>query len=355
MKNKKIIYIGFFAIVLFAMISFVSAGFGDWIKGLFGEPQLGPFNATVTIQSLPPNIVRIFNVTDDFVSSGVDSVLPTPDSASNVYVTFLADDPNGRTDLPTTLTIGTNVDLNLTYSGVRATTSSYIGSSASADTCVEVTNCGSCSSNQRMYFCNLSSAMQFYYQPNFTANLWFTSTRISDITLTFGPANNTFGFTYRELADVLNIVNLTWYGISPSGTNQKATDNVTLINKGNRLLKSVNITAYNLTGSNYPGTKALIPANTIRANGTIGTECNSIGTTTFWEHAGLNVTIGNLDYGPSEQRSLHFCIFPALNALPEYAPGGLDLGNSPYTARGPLVGGNINPATGTSDWRLQLV
>jgi len=350
MKTNKIIYIGFFALVLFAMISFASAGFGDWFRGLFGEPQLGPFNATVTIQSVVPTIPIIFNVTDDYLSSLVNYVQVTPDSSSNVYVTFMANDDNGRTDLPTTPVLGTNIFVNLTYAGIRPATTSYIGSSASADTCVEVINCGSCTSNQRMYFCNLSFAMPFYYEPNLPgtpANLWVASVHINDLGGSIGAGNNTFNFSYLRLPAVQNIVNLTWFGISPSGTNQRASDNVTLINKGNALIPAVNITAYNLTGQTYPTTKAWIPARSIRVYGVLGSECNTPPATILQENAGLNVTGLSLDYGPSVQTDLRFCIFPALNSLAE----GLDLTNPGYTAFGPLT---TYPTTGRADWRLQL-
>ena len=350
MKNKRVIYIIFSAFILFATISFASAGFGDWLKGLFEEPQLGPFNATATVQGVPPRVPRIFNVSDDFASSLLNYVQVTPNGASNVYVTFLAEDDNGRADLPAgSLTIGTDVFINLTYTGNRATTANYVASGASSDTCVEVINCGSCSGIQRMYFCNLSSALQFYYQPNVNAspvnpNLWIVGARIRDGGSLFG-LNVTQNFSYLELTAAENIVNLTWVGISPSGTNQKSADNVTVINKGNKFIDIASITAYNLTGNNFGASPARrIPARAIRAYGQAGSECADPPGITFAEDLGRNVAGVALDYGPAVQNPIRFCIFPQLSS---FESGILDLSDSPYIASG--------GRPGTADWRLQVV
>ena len=329
--------------------SFVSAGVGDWLKGLFGqEPRLAPFNATATIQGVAPRVPTIINVSDDYASSLIDFVQVTPNAASNVYVAFLAEDDNGKADLPSNpLTLGTDIIINLTYGGNRAGTISYIASGASADSCSEVINCGSCTGIQKMYFCNLSDSMQFYYQPNVNAspinpNLWTVGVRVRDLGGQFG-FNSSRNFSYLELPAVENIVNLTWLGISPSGTNQKSTDNVTVINKGNKFIDFVNITAFNLTGDNFAASQARrIPANAIRAYGQPGSECIPPGTT-FLHGSGLNVAAVGLDYGVAIQSLLRFCIYPQLSS---FEASTLDLSNSPYIAS---VG-----RAGTADWRLQL-
>jgi len=349
MKSKKILGIVFsFVVLSFVMTSFVSASFGDWVRGLFSdEPKLAPFNATVTIQGVSPVVKTVFNVTDDFSSSFIDQVQVNPGAVSNVYVTFLAHDDNGAIDLPVSPNLATNLFINITYGGNRVGSASYIASGP-ADSCVSITGCTPggtfCDSNtERIYFCNLSSSMQFYYQPNVNASpvnpgLWTVGIRIVDGGALSGR-NTTKNFTYLEFPAVQNIVNLTWVGISPSATNQKAAENVTIINKGNRFINSVNMTAYNLTGSLYPTTRAYIPASAIRSYGQPGSECADPPSTTLVEDAGLLVNSLGLDFGAAVQNPLRFCIYPSLAGL-----GGLDLTNSPYIA--------VTGRAGTQDWRI---
>lgn len=356
-KNIKI-FIGLIFFTMFITVSIVSAKHAWW-HPFSDEPALAPFNATVTIQSVAPTIPIVFNVSDDYISSTVNEVQVTPGKASNVYVVFLADDSNGNVDLPTVLTIGTDVRINITYTGNRPENTFYVAASASADSCFEVVGngpngaCGSCSTTQRMYMCNMSDAMQYYYQPNINLSvpnplLWKIEVDIFDLSGSATPGRNlTRNFTYLERADVENQVNLSWVGIAPTGINQRATQNVTLINRGNKFIHTVNITSFNLTGNGFDLTTnsaKRIPSRSIRASGQFGSECGAAfpPTTTLAENAGLNVTGLSLDYNSSSTKPILFCIFPALASLPE----SLDLTASPYIA--------ANGRLGTADWRLQL-
>ncbi len=358
MVNKKVVYVGiiFFSVVLVLSlaVSLVSAKHAWW-HAWGEEPGLAPFNATVTIQGVAPTIPWVFNVSDDYGSSFVNFVSLTGlgplFNLSNVYVTFLAHDDNGFNDLPAspTVGVGSDININITYGGLRADSTSYIASAASADTCVVLNN----SATERLYFCNLSNSMQFWYQPNrnlssANPNLWTIGITIRDVSSSQIARNNTFNFSYIETSVIDNIVNLTWIGISPSGTDQKASDNVSLINYGNSYIGKVNITAYNMTGATYTlSSNKYIPARTIRSYGTLGSECSDPPASTFAENSGINVTGIGLDFGgPSIQSTfIRFCIFPALTSLSE----GLNLLDSPYAA---ARKGGTYATTGTADWRL---
>src|SRR3989344_1078121 len=355
MVNKKMIQIATISIiVMFLAVSFVSAGLLDSIKKVFTkEPQLGPFNASATIQGVPPTVPLVVNISDDFVSSNIDEVQPAPDRYVNIYVTFIARDINGVADLPP---VGSNVlgsgaetvSLNITYTGAHGDTVSampYIaGASGPTDSCQSI-SCGSlCGVNDRMYYCNLSSSMNFFYESSvYTPTAWKVGITVRDGGSQSGY-NSTKQFSYLMARDILNLVNLSWIGLAPGATNQVANFNVTVTNKGNWIINALNMTAYNLTGPNFLTTKpfAYIPANTIRVYGTIGSEC-SVSATTMMENAGLNVTGINIPNGANVQRQFYFCIFPQLN---NYMGGILDLSDATYTAFG-----NNYAVAKTADWR----
>ena len=202
MKSKKVLGVVLsFLVLSFVMTSFVNAGFGDFVRGLFGgEPSLAPFNATVTIQSLPPTIPKVFNVTDGLPSTvhPVDKVQPQSGIKVTVNVTFLADDANGRDDLPG-VTIGDNVpigllagniDVNITYDTLtpRFGVTGYVGQDG-IDRCNYV-GCSEISSlcnpaTQKVYTCTLINSMDFFYEPTFisppTNGLWKVGVAIRDI------------------------------------------------------------------------------------------------------------------------------------------------------------------------------
>ncbi len=115
MKNRKIIYVGFLLVFLvlgiLSVVSFVSARHAWWHP--WGEEvQEAPFEATVGLANSPPTIVALLEVTDldvtgiPVTSSPVRDVQPfaaVSGALGNVYanVSFIVEDPNGASDLPT--------------------------------------------------------------------------------------------------------------------------------------------------------------------------------------------------------------------------------------------------------------
>src|SRR3989344_3970055 len=115
MARKKIIYVyGLLFLEAVLMISVVSAGFGDWVKGLFGgEPQFGPFNATATVAGVAPYIHTV--LVDSNFSSVIGVATPSEGIINTLVVTFIAHDDNSNIELPTgAVTLGnSNGQINI--------------------------------------------------------------------------------------------------------------------------------------------------------------------------------------------------------------------------------------------------
>ena len=269
----------------------------------------------------------------------------------------MAEDDNSNSNLPSGASIGigtgaAQIEIRVQKpTGVKPT--ELIVSTALNTQCKEVgcdlTICGVSGiggggslSNQRMYMCNLS-VMQFYYEPRAD---WRVNITISD--LSGSPVvqrNDTKLFEYLERSSIFNTGNITWESVSLIATNQRATQNLTLNNRGNDIETFVRIRAFNLTGKSYPGQQSFLPARSFRSNGTIGSECIN-GGINLTENVDRDVSGFLLDYGPAVSSNLHFCIFPALNSL------GLQLVDQLYNANGTLA---QYPSTGTKSWELTFI
>ena len=346
MVQKKIV-LGFAMVIsILFVVTVVSAGVGDWLKGLFGEPQLGPFNASVTVQGVAPRVIKVVNITDR-IGSPVNQVDVTEGGVTSAYVLFVAHDDNSEQDLPSGANIPlgqANDNINISLQKPTGVKPSLLLPGITANTrCDEVacnpTDCPS-DANERMYLCNMT-VMQFYYEPLST---WFVNVTITDGAGLLAPRNDTKTFQYLSHLAIANSGNITWNSVSVITTNQKSAKNLTLNNRGNVARSFARLTAFNLTGTSYPGTPlSYLPATAFSGNGTIGSECNPLGGV-LAENAFRDIGGFLLDYGPAVSTDVHFCIYPALNTL------GLQLVDTSYNARG-----NNYVADGTKSWEYTVI
>lgn len=375
--QKKTIYayggLAFLGIVL--LISFASAGFGDWVKGIFGgEPQLGPFNATVTLQSVPPTIVTIWTINDTDPANANSLVVPNEGTTATAYVVFTAHSDNGNGVLPTGvgIPVGTgaagSIEINIKKGQVHWSTPAYkshvfhYGTNANTN-CREITPCNASlcpfSTLERAYLCAMN-VMDYYDEP---VSNWQVYINITDTTSMIGPGNSTpfKNWSYAPLTSVKSFTNISWEGLSLSGTNQKATKNLTLYNYGNVLKNLSYIRAFNLTGASYPGINSLIPAFAVKANGTQNIECT--GVNQLLQEA-IDRPVGGfiLNYGdvlitpdPQANSTIFFCIWPQINTLNSSIFPGYQFGSdNTLQAKGLLNNcpNQPNSPPGTCAWLL---
>ena len=378
MARKKIIYVyGLLFLAAVLMISVVSAGFGDWVKGLFGgEPQFGPFNATATVAGVAPYIHTV--LVDSNFSSVIGVATPSEGIINTLVVTFIAHDDNSNIELPTgAVTLGnSNGQINIALKKIASHKSALelagiIGNTVCTEVpCAPYVQCTQ-PSLERAYNCTMN-VMEYYYEPSSSAltTLWWVNVNISDTTGLRGDGNSTGNFTYTSIASFAISGNISWENIGLTRTNQLGTENLTMLNKGNSVRNSTLIRAFNLTGVQYsPTVNSFIPVRAIMGNGTSGTACTSPNVWSAGE--GLKDAVDasvagfQLDYGssclpagacnPIANASIFFCIYPQLNTLQPSSP--LQFVDQTYIARGTTAPcyGSATVATGTCAWLLTII
>jgi len=356
--SKKLVIGGFVALVAVLSVS-------SFIFAQEDDPDLAPFNATVTIQSQPAFVPLIVTVNDSFGGNLLLSTLdffisPVELSSVDVQVIFIAEDPEGVADLPTgaSIPVGTggpgSISINLTYSGSRAGVSSVIGANPGNTVCHNMPGYSGVGAGQRAYNCTITGALPFYYEPtNATTNLWRVGVVVRDISNTNPIAsshNITRSFTYLQRRSLQPLANLSWTGLNTALPNRLGTNNLSIRNTGNMEIANVSLTGYNLTGDGYthPPTAppyAWIPITSIRSDGTQGNECGAGTATQLTENLAQVVDGFAVNYGASVSGQGYFCIHPALQT---FEGGSLDLSDSPYTASGSTYPGT----KGTRDWEV---
>lgn len=347
MVQKKIVLSFVTVIGVLLIVGVVSAGVGDWLKSLFGEPQLGPFNASVNVQGVAPRVIKVINITDR-IGSLVNQVDVTEGGVTSAYVIFVAHDDNSEADLPSGAGIPLgqgikNINISLQKPlGVKPAL--FLPGIAGNTICNEVVPCNPIDcpddANERMYLCNMT-VMQFYYE---NRSDWFVNVTVTDGSGLLALRNDTKTFQYLPHLAIDNSGNITWESVSVILTNQRSSTNLTLTNKGNVARNFARLTAFNLTGNNYP-TKPLsyLPASAFSSNGTVGLECSSTNGV-LAENVFRDIGGFLLDYGLAVSTDVRFCIYPALNSL------GKDTSDISYNARG-----NNYAVDGTKAWEYTKI
>jgi hypothetical protein len=367
MINKKVVAGVMILGVVIISISFVSAGFLDFIFGeddadLEGElPET--FEASVSLQNAPPIIVTVYDVIDNDGGAIGNSANPIAESINNVWVEFLASDPNGNADLPggtnaisqaSTVgelgTGGVNIEVNFTSPIFSTSDVANAGSCVRLPTCPNSNAGAGCPANDMEYRCTIP--IQYYYEPG--TNNWQVVVGVADVGAGTG-VDGTKTFTYNQLTafKISNVAftGLIWTGVDLGSTNQLPTnDPLELKNIGN-----VNYIAGDITGYNLPpgggNTGDDIPVNTFSANAAAasGTECNTPATADALSN-GVPVGISaggavSLIYGDGSGgapvtigEELHFCLWEQLDTL------GLTFSESDYGTG----------ETGGTPWDLSL-
>lgn len=216
--EKKLIAFAVFVL----MLTFVSASFGDWVKGITGRASFGETNATVTITGSNNVTVIIWNYT---LTGSV--VNPTEDGVKFLVFNLTVSDADGAADINTS-----SISMNVTKtSGLTKANSS----------CTEV---GTATATSKNYTCGFQ---MWYFEE---AGQWTITASAND----YGTQNykqNTSTFQWGSLtAMVISPVSLTWPGLSPGQTNQTASNDPTLINNtGNYNVTNLTITGINLVGA----------------------------------------------------------------------------------------------------------
>ena len=280
MVGKRGIYFG---LVFLAVILVSSIVFGQ------EEPELGPFNTTVSVTNEVPSIVFVSNP---------GTVLPLEGTIRSVGVSFIAEDPNGGQDL--------SASGGLTFDGFALPQTLILYNI----TCPQDVTCAGCTSNQRNYSCFID--MQYYYDPG----TWNIVANITDSVNNFAE-NATQSFVYGTLEAVQHEIGIIWTNIGLGvGDIDQTSDGdppIILLNRGNVALL-VNITGHNLTGQSLPIQRILSERFTVSPN-------NSSQPNPLQCNAPLSATRLNVDDGSVPPEGI-----PITGALVPYgAPGvGLD-------------------------------
>ena len=282
------------------MIGFVSLSSAFWP---FTHEQVkeSPFNVGVNVNSVPPIIPFVSDVTGDvlntpgFLSPKIDKGI------THANVSFIAEDSNGKLDLNDT-------SASVIFLGPFGVNNQTISA------CTKVL-CNNCGQTQNNYSCSLD--MDYY----FISGDWTVNATIKDNSLNV-VENNTKTFYYEPYKQVNGSNLLNWAGISLIDENQTADLPLIVENWGNvNFWASVNATALNGTGAN-PGQQ--IPASDFSVSRFTGgippIECdvgsgsaNSLidgGNVAF----GLNVLVFNGTAG-SDSANAYFCLYPSLASL----------------------------------------
>ncbi|MBI2451560.1 hypothetical protein HYV50_00610 [Candidatus Pacearchaeota archaeon] len=287
MEKTKIIYffIMFVVIALF-LINFVSASFGDWLRELFGgEPQLAPFNLTVTVGNTPPNITFV-------IAPGAS---PVENGTSFVNVIFTAFDQNGAGDL------------NSSTAQARFQRTGQI--TRENLTCAEVL--GQATTNTKNYSCTIG--MLYFDQ----SGNWIVNATIKDNSNAMAE-NSSAIFSYGTfIGTFFSPKQMSWDSLSAGAANVPSGNNPMLLNNtGNVNINytngNFNITAIDLEIEN-PGSGEYIYAGNfsvdISAAGCLGTQMAN-GTSRAIVNAILPPGNNSLNYrnDSSGQEELYFCI-----------------------------------------------
>jgi len=274
MKKTKILFI---AVLVFAIIFLVSS----FVTGFFHrDPDLSPFEATVTVGNAVPTIISIFPVIDtDGTGTATDVVTALDgdagDNVNNAEIRFLVEDTNGIDDLPGSIAnpfsestapgqlgnLGVNIEVYVTNPGLAYP---IVNTILDPGSCVRLATCpdaGGCATNQMEFSCTVP--MDYFFE----SGTWVATLGVADgagaTAINFKP------FTYLSNAHFALSSGLSWPALVLSSTDQKAAASLDLTNFGNIDFASGTVHGSNLTPDGG-GTGSDIPVTTLAASVSTG-------------------------------------------------------------------------------------
>jgi len=269
----------------------VSAGIGDWFKGITGYDTYRDTNVTVSLSGTAAVTVLVYNAT--LIGTAVD---PTEDQPLGISYTAELIDADGVADINTT-SVGANI------------TAPFGGQLRQNTTCTSIG--GESTITSQNFSCNVT-IYYFDVPGSWTINTWG-----QDLGNTTTIYNQSMVFDYDALqAITLSPASLTWPGISPGQQNQTASTYTTLNNTGNYNITNITMTAINLIGATY-GNHLDVANFTIDITTGAGAECvvtSSVGVTlannTQLEINSAELLRGNnsVDDGATGQERLYHCM-----------------------------------------------
>lgn len=298
MENLKIVYAGTFLLVLIVlMISFASAGVGDWFRQITGRATANA-DANVTLTGDNEVIIYIWNST-------LTGTVVDPNSGSYLTIRFnvTVTDLDGSADINTT-----SIRSNFTRAGEPLREN---------NTCEEGPTFGDS--------INFTCAIDMWYFDE--PGVWNISVSATDFGTGTIVLNDSTQFTYGTLNEVVASLSLISFGsVSQGEVNQSSSnDPLILNNTGNVDFTNISINASDLIGETTPSDYIAV-ANLSVSNSTSGSdgsardECltttlNGVTASTLINRTNyvqvINTTLsrGNLSLNDgTAQEDIYFCI-----------------------------------------------
>lgn len=357
MDGKRGIYFG---LVFLAVILASSIVFGQ------EDPDLAPFDASVTIENAPP-VITFLQVIDNVCPNApcIDDVDPLEASVNNAEVRFVATDPNGPSDLPggtqpisQALAVG-DVNPNAAITGANIEvffTSPIFGTEilAEAGTCAIDPLCPNCLGDPNAVEYTCTVPMEYFYEPG--VNTWTVDVAVADVADTIAIFSSVF--TYTILAAFVNTGGVGWNtpSINLGGVDQEADGPVDVTSTGNVDFITGDLTGRDLTpngaqtGDNMPvnafGVGLIVGGSNIGAcdvpdgGGALPFDGTELADNVAVSVLGINLPFGDGIGGPPPPvgEQAFFCIWEQLDTL------GLTFSEPSYSA---------TTAKGIA-WRLDL-
>jgi hypothetical protein len=246
MVNEKVSGLIVILCAIIFLMSFASAGFGDWFGRITGRAT-GVHNVSVAITGTSPVVVWVWNQT----LVGVN-VTPTANTVTGLYFVVTLTDPDGTSDINTT-----SVVANFTRTGesVRENLS-----------CKQRT--GETWSNSMNFSCTID---MMYYDENAAWRIIAGGRDLGNGTLI---TNSTKNFSYGSLSSIeISPPGISFGSVATGATNQTATtDPLQLNNTGNANFTNVSVLAIDLFGETL--TTSFIGVANLSASNSSGGSCS---------------------------------------------------------------------------------
>jgi hypothetical protein len=286
MINKRGIFLMIFFLLL--AIPFSSAGLREIYDSITGKVTTHNVNINISVTAgSAPTIPIVWNTTMTDLSSSGTTEGPSP---TFVMINFTASDADTYSNLDDTSAV---INFSKTGQITRQNTS-----------CARVSGSG----NNANYTCNITMWWWDY------TGVWDIQAYVKD--LSGNPAaNNSQTFSIgNTLGVVASPSSLTWAAISPSTTNQLATNNPALFNNTGNVNRTLQVNATDLVGETTPA-KALYAEN-FSSNTANGCEGTGLVENVFTAIASSTLPAGNytLNNGAGQEQ-LYFCLEAANSDL----------------------------------------
>ncbi|MBS3076911.1 hypothetical protein J4233_01430 [Candidatus Pacearchaeota archaeon] len=289
-KKTGVVIVG---ILILMSAYLVSAGIGDWFKGITGRATTGEANATITLSGTNSVSVIIWNYT----ITGISAV---EDTTARILFNISVTDADGAADIN-----DSSVDINVT----RASEATKVNDSCAYN--------GGQTATTRNYSCAFD---MWYFEE---AGTW-TITAIANDNGNMTYIQNTSTFYYGSTqAMKISPGSLTWAGVSPGQKNQTSNNDPMLFNNtGNYMVSNLTVIGIDLIGAD---TSYSIGVNNLTVDiatsgacsGSACVECvvDAVSGVTMQNNTELrivnaNVTRGNhsVNDGSTGQEQLYFCM-----------------------------------------------